>query len=149
MIDRTTEQGNGQHACAEQEEGEKIPFTLFLSLSIFARARALLLVVLCFYSPRTLAFARTTIYRFLAFAFTSRGEWVGTRDVVLVRSMCTQTHIHRQGMLVCYDECHVFDVVRDGDSIISNEREKQKGETLANDIQSRLRWGMMMNNKFN
>jgi len=82
MIDRMRKQANGQHAYREENEGdedeeeeeEKVPFALCLSLCVF------LLVVVCFYSSRTFAFALATIYRFLAFAFTSRVVWIETRD---------------------------------------------------------------------
>ena len=109
MIDRMRKQANGQHAHREKKTKKKkkkkkkkrfhLP-SLSLSLCVF------LLVVVCFYSSRTFAFVLATIYRFLAFAFTSRVVWIEMYDAYSCRE-----YAHKKNMLIYYDECRVFDVV--------------------------------------
>lgn len=103
-------------------------------LPSLSRCVFLLVVVVCFYSSRTFAFALATIYRFLAFAFTSRVVWIETHGAYSSREY---THTKRR-MLVCYDECRVFDVpvnkygriyiyiYEEGESTKKNEEEEEE-----------------------
>ena len=85
MIDRTHKQASGQHAYRQNErrkakkKKEKRFHLLSISISLSrlllrarARARAMSVCSYLLSLASTFVFARTSIYRFLAFAFTTR-----------------------------------------------------------------------------